>query len=103
MSQPIQVDPALLRRAADGHNEAAEYLRSVPKSNEDLQATLDSLGPVYASLREQGRITLEQRRLSYEGQAKAHEGLSAHLDTANAMWGSHEEHTAAEFRGLTAT
>lgn len=103
MSQPMQVDQGLLRRASDGHIEAAEYLRTVPKSNEALQATLDSLGPVYASLREQARITLEQRRVSYEAQAAAHEGLSANLNAANVMWGSHEEHAAAQFRGLTAT
>jgi hypothetical protein len=100
MTEPIKVTPSVLREAADGHNAAAEYLRTVPDSNEAIQQTLDSLGPVYAELREEGRLKLEERRRNYETQAANHENTAANLLEAVAKWEAHEQDAQQQFRAL---
>ncbi|GAT07707.1 ESX-1 secretion-associated protein [Mycolicibacterium novocastrense] len=101
MTEPIHVTPEVLRDAADGHQAAAEYLRTVPASNEDIQATLDSLGPVYAELREEARIKLDERRQNYEAQAADHDATAAGLRQAHALWDNHERSSTTAFRALT--
>jgi hypothetical protein len=101
MTEPIHVTPEVLRSAAEGHTAAADYLRTVPASNEGIQACLDSLGPVYAALREEARGKLDERRQSYEGQAADHEATAAGLDEARARWDNHEQSAQAAFRAVT--
>ena len=46
----INIDTSQLREAATQHGAAAEVLRSVPFSHAAIQESLDSLGPIFASL-----------------------------------------------------
>ena len=101
MTEPIKVTPDALRAAADGHRAAAQYLRAVPATNAEIQQCLDSLGPVYAELREEARLKLDERRQNYEAQADDHENASANLQEACARWESHEQDAVAKFRALT--
>ena len=100
MTEPIKVTPAILDAAAQGHTSAADYLRIVPASNEAIQQTLDSLGPVYAELREEARLKLDERRRNYEAQAADHETTAANLQQTIATWDTHEQDAAQRFRGL---
>ena len=102
MTEPIKVTPAILDAAARGHTSAADYLRTVPASNAAIQQTLDSLGPVYAELREEARLKLDERRRNYEAQAADHEATAANLQQAIATWDTHEQDAAQRFRGLRA-
>ncbi len=72
MADRIHVQPDTLREVADQHQEASEYLRTVPSSHAAIQESLDSLGPIFSELREAGRELLEHRRLCYEQQADDH-------------------------------
>lgn len=101
MSEPIKISPEALRQAAAGHTEAADYLRTVPSSNSAIQAALDSLGPVYAELREEGRTKLDERRRSYEAQAADHEHVASGLTQAHNKWENHEQDAEAAFHRLT--
>ncbi|MGD9622262.1 MAG: type VII secretion target [Mycolicibacterium sp.] len=101
MTEPIKISPEALRQAAAGHTEAADYLRTVPSSNAAIQNALDSLGPVYAELREEGRAKLDERRRSYESQAADHENVAANLTEAHNKWDTHEQEAAQAFRRLT--
>ena len=100
MTKPIKIDRAALHQAAAGHTEAADYLRTVPDSNAAIQAALDSLGPVYASLREEARAKLDERRRSYEHQAAEHDRCAAGLREAHARWDTHEHDAATAFGNL---
>lgn len=101
MAERIQIETANLRAAADRHRETAEYLATIPTSHSQIQASLDSLGPIYRGLAEAGRQLLEDRRQCYLDQAAEHAEMAGSLDTVAAMWDQHEQDAAAEFRGLS--
>jgi Excreted virulence factor EspC, type VII ESX diderm len=100
MADSIRVDPANLRYAADRHNEAADYLRTVPAGHEAIQESLDSLGPIFGELREAARELLEQRLACYQQQADDHAGMAAGLASAADRWEAHEDERAAALRAL---
>lgn len=90
MAEHLDVAPEELRRAARRHRDTAEQLRAVPTGNAAIMASLESLGPVFAELREAGRELLDARRACYEQQAVAHEDLAAKLDQVAATWEQHD-------------
>lgn len=100
MADRIHVVPDTLREAADHHQEASEYLRTVPSSHAAIQESLDSLGPIFSELRDAGRELLEHRRLCYEQQADDHAELADHLRTSATAWEQNEEDAAAKFKSL---
>lgn len=99
MAERLNVEPQELRRAARDHREAAERLRAAPDDHHAIMESLESLGPVFADLREAGRELLEARRQSYEQQAAAHAGLADSLSAAADTWEAHEDDAARRFRG----
>lgn len=100
MNDDIRVIPAELRAAAVEHRQTAEYLAALPASHPEIQASLDSLGPIYRGLAEAGRELLAERRRSYEGQAADHAELARQLSDAAARWDRHEHEGAAAFGNL---
>lgn len=100
MAEQIQVVPAELRDVAGQHRQTAETLRAVPSTHPAIQASLDSLGPIFADLAEAGRELLEQRRQCYERQAGAHADLAANLDAVADLWTQHEQDAARRFEAL---
>lgn len=101
MAEQIRVVPANLRQAAEHHQQTAEYLATIPSSHSEIQASLDSLGPIYSGLREAGRRLLDERSRCYAEQANEHAEMAHHLTAAAALWEQHEQDAAAEFRGLS--
>ncbi len=96
----INIDSDQLREAATAHTAAADYLRTVPDSHGDIQASLDSLGPIFAELREAGRALLEQRRACYEQQADDHADMAQHLQHSAERWEIDEEDRARQIRAV---
>lgn len=101
MAERIHVAPDELRQAAGYHEDTAEQLSTAPTSHDDVLASLESLGPVFAELRDAGRELLEQRRSCYEQQAAAHAELAANLRRTADVWEHHESAAAAKFRRIT--
>ncbi|HET9876961.1 MAG TPA: ESX-1 secretion-associated protein [Mycobacterium sp.] len=101
MAENIHVVTDNLREAAGHHQQTAEYLTTIPASHSEIQASLDSLGPIYQGLREAGRQLLDERRQCYESQAAEHAELARNLTTAAAVWEQNEQDSAAQFRGIT--
>ena len=100
MAELINVDPAELRRAAEAHRRAAERLGDIPASHDQIMASLESLGPVFAELRDAGRERLEQRRTCYLQQAAAHADLADTLLEAADTWEHHESAAALRMQRL---
>ncbi|GFG73737.1 ESX-1 secretion-associated protein [Mycobacterium botniense] len=100
MADHIHVVPANLREAAGHHEEASDYLRSIPAAHAAIQESLDSLGPIFSGLREAGRELLEQRRQCYERQAEAHAEMAHNLRVAADAWEHHDEQAAAKMTHL---
>jgi hypothetical protein len=96
----IRVVTDSLREAAGHHRETSEYLSTIPSSHSEIQASLDSLGPIYSGLAEAGRELLEQRRQCYEGQAAEHADMAHNLTTAATLWEQHDQDAAAKLRGV---
>lgn len=94
MAEHLDVAPEELRRVAGEHRDTAEHLRAAPARNAGIMASLESLGPVFAELRDAGRDLLEQRRACYDHQAAAHEELADRLDQAAAIWEQHDRDAA---------
>ena len=101
MTEHLDVAPAELRSAAAYHRDTAEYLRAVPSDNAGIMASLESLGPIFAELRDAGRELLDQRHACYQQQAAAHEELADHLDRAAAVWEHHDTDAATRLRTVT--
>lgn len=100
MAKDIHVDTANLRDAAGHHQAASEQLRAVPGTHADIEATLDSLGPIFSALRTAGAELLEQRRLCYEQQADDHATMATNLTTSADLWMQNEEDAVQAFKGL---
>ncbi|HEX7322095.1 MAG TPA: type VII secretion target [Mycobacterium sp.] len=100
MAEQIRVVTGNLRQAAAHHRETSAYLASIPLSHPDIQASLDSLGPIYSSLREAGRDLLEERRRCYESQAAEHADMADSLIVAAEAWDQHQQEGAAAFRAI---
>ena len=100
MTEHLDVAPEELRSAAVHHRDVAEYLRAVPSDNAEIMASLESLGPIFAELRDAGRELLDQRRACYYEQAAAHEELAQQLDRAAAVWEHHDSDAAAGLRAV---
>lgn len=96
----ISISKDVLINAATGHSKAAEYLAGVPASNDAIQATFDSLGPIYAGIREEARLKLEERRQSYEAQAAEHSDTAEKLRTAESSWTQGEVEAREAFKAL---
>ena len=90
MADRIYVVPENLRQAAGHHQETSEYLRTLPSSHQAIQDSLDSLGPIFAELREAGRELLEQRRMCYEQQADSHAQMAENLTKSASMFEEQE-------------
>jgi len=101
MAEHLDVAPEELRRAAAEHRGTAGRLRAAPAENAGIMASLESLGPVFAELRDAGRDLLEQRRVCYDQQAAAHEELAERLDQAAATWERHDQEAAQRMRDVT--
>lgn len=100
MPDRIHVVPAHLREAAAHHQQTSEQLRVLPASHAAIQASLDSLGPIYSELREAGRELLELRRECYEQQADDHADIAQNLHTSAALWEQHEQEAAGKLGGI---
>jgi len=100
MTERISVVPEELRLAAVMHRETAAHIGTVPATNAALMATLESLGPVFAELREAGTDLLEQRRVCYEKQAAAHAELADRLNYAADAWEQQDADAAEKLRAM---
>ena len=100
MAERITVVPDELRQAALAHRATADRLSAASSRHADVMATLESLGPVFADLREAGRELLEQRRQCYRQQAAAHDDLADTLCRAAQEWERHEAESAQRLGAL---
>ena len=96
MAERIHVVPDELRRAARQHHETAEQLSAATASHADILASLESLGPIFAELRDAGRELLDQRRTCYQQQSEAHEELADTLRYAADTWELQDSAAASE-------
>ena len=101
MAAHINVAPADLRQAAQDHRETAEQLRAAGSADADVRASLESLGPIFADLRDAGRDLLGERRACYQQQAAAHADLADKLVAAADAWEFHDGDAAALLRDVT--
>jgi hypothetical protein len=100
MAERINVSPEELRQVARAHRDTADELRTAGTHDAALMATLESLGPVFADLRDAGRDLLGQRRACYEQQALAHADLADQLIHAADVWCRHDAEAADDLRAV---
>jgi hypothetical protein len=100
MAERLNISPEELREAARAHRETADNLRTAGSHDAAVMATLESLGPVFADLRDAGRELLVQRRACYEQQALAHADLADQLSHAADVWGQHAADAAGSLRAV---
>jgi len=100
MTERINISPEELRQVARTHRETADNLRTAGSHDAAVMATLESLGPVFADLRDAGRDLLAQRRTCYEQQALAHAGLADQLSQAADAWEHHDADAVGDLRAV---
>jgi hypothetical protein len=100
MADHITVLPADLRQAARDHRETAEQLNAAGCADAEVRASLESLGPIFAELRDAGRDLLAERRACYQQQAVAHADLAERLLAIADAWEFHDADGAALLRDV---
>jgi hypothetical protein len=75
-------------------------LRTIPSSHAAIQASLDSLGPIFGELRDAGRELLELRRECYERQAEDHADIAQNLQASADVWEQHDRDAADRLGGI---
>lgn len=100
MAERLNVVPGELREAARAHRETAEQLAAVPSNHAEMMASLESLGPIFAELRDAGGELLDQRRSCYELQAAAHGELADRLSHIADVWERHDADAANQLRDV---
>ena len=90
MADRLNVVPADLHGAAREHRQTADHLAAAPLGNAEVMASLESLGPIFAELRDAGRELLGERRVCYEQQAAAHVDLADRLNRVADGWEQHD-------------
>lgn len=98
--ETIRISGQALREAAQHHQEAADYLQTVPNTHPQIEGFLSSLGPIFGGFRAASLELLDQRRTCYEQQARDHQQVTAGLNQSAAQWDNHEAGGAQQMRGL---
>lgn len=101
MADRVIVVPAELREAARTHRDLAERLSAAGSDHAAIMASLESLGPVFAELRDAGRDLLAERQACYDQQAAGHADLADRLAAAADTWESQDAEAAARLREVT--
>lgn len=101
MPEKIHVDQGVLTSAASNHQQASDYLATVPSSHEAIQSALSALGPIYGDFRRAAGSLLDARKNCYEDQSSEHSEMADNLNLAVTTWNKHEEDAAKAFRHLT--
>lgn len=101
MPERIHVNPDVLTNAAGNHQAVADYLSTVSSSHEAIEATLNSLGPIYDDFRQAASSLLEARKNCYDDQSSEHSAVSDNLHRAVSAWNTHEDDAGEAFRHLT--
>lgn len=101
MADRVTVVPAELREAARAHRDVAERLAAAGSDHRQIMASLESLGPVFAELRDAGRDLLAERQACYDQQAAAHADLAEQLSAAADTWEQQDTDAAARLREVT--
>lgn len=99
MTEHVRAVPEELRQTAGAHSEFADGL--APVGHAEAVASLDSLGPVFAEVREAGRALLDQRLACYEQQAAVHAGLADRLSHVAGVWEEHDGEAAGRLGSWT--
>jgi hypothetical protein len=100
MTKRVHVVPENLYEAAAGHRQTAEYLRTVPSTHAAIEASLNSLGPIFSGLAQAGAELLEQRRQCYERQADAHTETAENLVASARRWQQQQQDAGDKFDGI---
>lgn len=101
MPEQIRVNQGVLTNAAGHHQEASDYLATVPASHEGILAALNSLGPIYGDFRRAAGSLLDARKNCYDDQSSEHSEMSDNLNLAVATWNEHENDAVKTFRHVT--
>ena len=86
MAEHIRVVPEELLQDARAHREFADQLDLASATHAAVLATLDSLGPVFAGLRDDCRAVLDQRRGCYQREAAVHAEIAGTLCHVAQVW-----------------
>lgn len=100
MAERITVVPADLRQAALEHRATAAQLSAAGASDAEVMASLESLGPIFAEMRDAGRDLLGHRRACYQQQADAHTELADTLAAAADAWERQDAEGARALRDV---
>lgn len=98
MTELIQLTTRELRANAAAQHTIAEELAAESGAHVELTSMLDALGPVFADLRDAGRMLLDQRASCYQQLAAIHGDLSDKLTHAAQEWEGADGDAASRLR-----
>lgn len=97
----IQISTENQRQAGANHAEVAEFLRQIPKDQDDIVAWLNEKGPLYKPLIPEVERLLAERQAFYDDEAAEHEHLHRGLNTTADAWEAHEDQAIRDIYAAT--
>jgi hypothetical protein len=100
MTQPIRINPQVLREVADHHDEVVSILRSAREHGGDILAAVESYGPIMHQVKAAVADVLQERADALDSHARRHSLASDELHRAAHIYTNQDDHNARQIETL---
>jgi hypothetical protein len=101
MTQPIRINPQVLREVADHHYDVVSMLRSAREHGGDILAAVESYGPIMHQVKAAVAEVLQERADALDHHARRHSLASDELRRAAHIYTSQDDENARQIETLT--
>jgi hypothetical protein len=101
MTQPIRINPQVLREVADHHDEVVSMLRDARERGGDILAAVESYGPIMHQVKAAVADVLQERADALDNHARRHSLASDELRRAAHIYTNQDDHNARQIETLT--
>jgi hypothetical protein len=100
MTEPIRIDPQVLREVASGHEEVAGIVEAAQDRSADILAAVQSYGPIMHEVKAAVGDLLADRDTALAEHASRHRVASADLQRAAQLYTDVDDENAEQIRQL---
>jgi len=100
MTEPIHIDPQVLREVAAGHEEVARMVEAARDRGGDILAAVQSLGPIMHEVKAAVSDLLVERETALTDHAIRHRNASTELVAASHSYTDLDEQNRQQIRDI---
>jgi hypothetical protein len=100
MSEPIRIDPQVMREVAAGHDDIAQIIDGARERGADIAAAVDSLGPIMHQVKAAVADLLVERDSALAEHASRHRAASDQLNRAAHLYVNMDDENTETIRDV---